>query len=475
MILLITPPYHCGVLESAGNWPPLSLCCIASEIKKVMPVKIYDAMNLGHVLSQVGRVIKKEKPHYIGIGAYTAQIPSALSVCDVAKKIDKNIVTILGGVHPTFMYKEILEKNNSVDFVVRGEGEITTPELLNAIQSNNDLTQVKGIAYKTNSEIIATPARRFIENLDEIMPAFELLQWDIYKFFVIKNSRLAVVSSSRGCNQGCTFCSQQKFWEKMWRGRTPENFVKEIDLLSGKYKINVFLIADELPTKGRERWEEILDRIIARNFKDTYFLMETRVEDILRDRDILHKYKKAGIIHVYVGIESANQETLNTFKKNIKVEESQEALRLLKRSGIISETSFVLGAPSETKESIQMTLESAKYYNPDFAHFLTLTPWPYADLYRETKEHIKCFDYSKYNLVEGIIKPQKMTLAQINKAIFNCYKEFYMFKLKEMEKEKNPFMKNYFMTAMKLMLENSFLTRRIKDLGKMPEAATKYI
>jgi anaerobic magnesium-protoporphyrin IX monomethyl ester cyclase len=475
-ILLMTPPYHCGVLESAGIWPPIGLTSIAGDLKqKGLKVFIYDAMSLNDDYSKISRKIKEISPDFLGIGAYTSSLNAALKTLQLTKKINPEIITFLGGIHPTFMYYEILKENNFVDFIIRGEGEITTLELIQAIKDKKDINNIKGISYKMDGKIINTPKREFIENLDEIKPAFELLNWKIYKYFVLKNSRLAVVNSSRGCNQECTFCSQQKFWEKTWRGRTPKNFLKEIELLYKKYKVNVFLICDEFPTKDRERWEEILNRIIHKKFKDTYFLMETRVEDIVRDKDIIKKYRKAGIVHIYIGVEATNQETLNYFKKDLKIEMSKEAIEIINKAGIISETSFILGTPDETKESIKRTLKLAKFYNPDFAHFLTLTPWPYADIYKELKNFIEDKNYSKYNLIEPVIKPKKMTLEKIKKELVNCYRKYYLWKLKEYAKEKDSFKKNYFFVSMKEMMKSSFLKTYIPDLGKIPKEVEKYL
>jgi len=98
--------------------------------------------------------------------------------------------------------------------------------------------------------------------------------------------------------------------------------------------------------------EKILDLLIEKKL-DLELLMETRVDDILRDKDIINKYREAGILHIYVGAESASQDTLDHYNKNLKVEQSKEAIDLINNAGIISETSFVLGMPDETAQSIE--------------------------------------------------------------------------------------------------------------------------
>jgi len=454
-ILFITAPYHCGVVEVAGNWLPLNFAYLADSAKKagVEPI-IYDSMSKKKGINDISNVIKEIKPNYIGLSAITATIEENLRIAKITKKINKNIKVILGGVHPSFMFEEILETSEDIDFIVIGEGEETLYNLLKSIKKD-DLNSLSGIAFKEGGFIKKTKQRKFLNNLEEYKPSFEILDWEDYKYFVLNNSRLGAISSSRGCPHNCSFCSQQKFWEKSWRGRDPKFVVEEIKKLYKEFKVRVILLTDEYPTKDKERWKELLERIISLKFNDLYFLMETRVDDILRDEEILELYKKAGIIHIYVGVESGSQETLDLIKKETNVQMGQSALKLLRKYGFISETSFVIGFLNDTKSSIKKTLELAKYYNPDFAHFLCITPWPYSDLWEEVKENIFVFDYSKYNLIEPIIKPKKLTLKDLDFLLLKLYKDFYIWKFKNLNEE--PFKKNYILKSFKLIMKSSFL------------------
>ena len=193
--------------------------------------------------------------------------------------------------------------------------------------------------------------------------------------------------------------------------------------------------------------------------------METRVEDIVRDADIMWKYRKAGIVHVYIGVEATDQETLDIVQKEISVEQSQEALRLIHSVDMISETSFVLGFPWETQESIDATLKLAQEYSPDFAHFLAITPWPYAPMYEEVKRNIAVTDYAKYNLVEPILKPDTMSLEEVRRSIFSCYHKYYMKKAPTYFAEKDAFKREYLKRSLQLIMKNSFLTSLIKEYG----------
>ncbi len=475
-ILFITPPYHCGVVEAAGTWLPLTFVYLAGSAREAgLDAEIYDAMSKRHNFRMIAEQIRRSSPDFVATTAITSTIMDALRILRLAKLINPEIKTIIGGVHPTFCYEEILRFSwDVVDYVCVGEGEAVLRELLLSLNKGPYPDDVRGVTFKRDGQIYFTGRRGFIEDLDELSMAWDLVDWKDYTFFVIPKSRLGAISTSRGCNHDCTFCSQQKFWSRSWRPRKPQRVVEELELLSTRYGVNIVLVTDEFPTRDRDRWEEILDRLIQKRL-DMLILMETRVEDIIRDRDILWKYRKAGIIHIYIGVEATNQETLDLIKKDIKVEQGFEAIRLIQDHGMITETSFVLGFPHETKSSIGRTLKLARHYNPDFAHFLAITPWPYADMYREVKDYIKVFDYSKYNLVEPIIKPEKMSLEEVDQAIVECYKKFYMGKLGEIVRMKDEFKRKYLLTSMRLIMNTSFLKKKMGSLGSIPLKVERYL
>ncbi|OIP44313.1 MAG: hypothetical protein AUK47_01135 [Deltaproteobacteria bacterium CG2_30_63_29] len=203
--------------------------------------------------------------------------------------------------------------------------------------------------------------------------------------------------------------------------------------------------------------------------------METRAADIVRDEAFLPLYRKAGVIHVYVGLEATDQKTLDFVKKELELDESKRSLALLREHGMISETSFVLGFPWETEQSIEETLRLSEEYDPDFAHYLAITPWPYADFYDEMEPHIEVFDYRKYNLIDPIIKPTGMTRMEVDRAIIECYRRFYMGKLRRLASDTDPFRRDYLLRSMRLIMNSSFLKTKMGSLGEMPGEVEKLL
>jgi len=469
-VLLITPPYHCGVVESAGRWPNLAFIYIAGELRRAgFDVVIYDAMSKFHGYEEIRARIEEVRPRYVGVTAITATINDAVRVLRLAKEIDESTITFAGGVHPTFCFEEVLtEHGGAVDYCVLGEGEYSTPDLLSAIRDGGRVEDVAGIAFKEGSKIVRTEPRPLIEDLDAVHGAWDLVDWDDYPLYFIDDSHVAILSSSRGCVHACSFCSQHKFWQGTYRERDPVRFTDEIEDLYRTYGVNVFFLGDEYPTRTAERWDRILDILIDKDLP-VHLLIETHVDDILRDRDILWKYRKAGVLFIYTGVEAASPGRLETFRKEISFEKSREAIRLIKEADMISESSLILGMPDETKASVNETLELAKLYDADYMHFLMIAPWPYADLYGELRPHIEEYDYSKYNLVEPIIRPRLMTRDEVFSEILRCYREYYMWKLpKWLTEDMDELKRRCLLKGMKAILENSFLKDHMTGLGEMP-------
>ena len=463
-VLLVTSPYHSGVVESAGTWMPLAMVYVAGEARVAgAEVEIYDAMSLFTTHEDIARKIAEFKPDIVGTTAITATEPDARVICATAKAWNPAVRTVIGNVHATYCWDEILRDDPSVDFVVRGEGEATIAELVKAVAAGEGYERIAGLAYRKDGIPVANPPRMLAFDLDRFQPAWDLVDWPIYSYRPSPEGRLAIVSSARGCVQKCSFCSQQKFWGRSWRGRDPARFVDELEMLRDRYGVRVAMLSDETPTSDRVRWEKVLDLLHERG-TGVELLMETRVDDILRDEEILPKYVKAGVSHVYLGVESTSQATLDLYKKDLKVADSKKAIDFINAHGMVSETSFVLGTPEETTASIRETVELAKWYAPDMAFFLALTPWPYSDIGPEMESRLVTKDYRRYNLVEPVMKPDNMTIKELHGELHRATGDFFYDKFKNLSKL-TPEKRTFMIKVLKLLIEHSYLGAEMKQMA----------
>ncbi len=472
-VLLVTAPYHSGVVESAGVWLPLAMVYVAGAAREAgAEVRIHDAMSLFTTHEDIAKVIEEWRPDVVGTTAITATEPDCRVICETAKRWNPAVKTVIGNVHATFCWDQLLRDDPNVDFVVRGEGEGTFAELVRALAAGaSDFSRIPGLAFRRDGVPVTNAPRPLAADLDALAPAWDLVDWPLYWYRPSPEGRLAIASSARGCSQRCSFCSQQKFWARTWRGRDPVKFVAELEHLRDVYGVRVTMLSDETPTSSRPRWERILDLLVERG-TGMELLMETRVDDVLRDEDILPRYRAAGVSHVYLGVESVSQSTLDLYQKDIKVAESKKAIDLVNAHGMVSETSFVLGTPEETAASIRKTVELAKWYAPDMAFFLALTPWPYADISPQLDSRIATRDYRRYNLVEPVMKPDNMTMEELQSELHRATGHFFHDKFKNLAKL-SPEKRTFMVRVLKLLIENSYLGQEMRHMAsgaQMPES-----
>ena len=361
-ILMVQPNYHSGGAEIAGNWTPSWVAYIGGALKQAGfdQVKFVDAMADDIPDDQIEEIIRKNMPDVVMTTNITPSIFKAQAIMKLAKKVNPKIRTIMGGIHSTFMYPQVLSEAPETDYVVRGEGEEVTVNLIKEIAAGTDMQNrgdITGIAYIDNEgKVFATPAHPVIEDLDTLSPDWSLYDWDKYIYTPL-NCRLAVPNFARGCPFTCTFCSQWQFWRR-YRARSPKLFVDEIEVLVKQHKVGFFILADEEPTINKQKFVSLCQELIDRKLDVTWGI-NTRVTDIMRDADLLPFFRRAGLVHVSLGTEAASQMNLNRFRKETTIEENKLAIKLLQKNGIVAEAQFVMGLEHETPETIEETYQQA--------------------------------------------------------------------------------------------------------------------
>ena len=241
-IACIVPPLHFPVNQYGhGYLPPLGLLSLAGPlIDQGHEVTLIDA-DAGHL--QIPEIVQRLRE----VGAEVALVghsgsmvanPNSLNVCKEVKAAIPGIKTVYGGVYPSYASEEILTQFPEVDFIVRGEGEITVTDLMAVLSGDGrGFHEVEGLSWRRDQQIVMNPPRAPIQDLDAFRVAWELLDWNLYRNNHLPG-RIALVQFSRGCPLSCTYCGQWKFWKK-WRHRSIAKFVDELELLETQYGVSM--------------------------------------------------------------------------------------------------------------------------------------------------------------------------------------------------------------------------------------------
>jgi len=408
-VLLVNPNYHCGGAEvPIGTMTPLGLLYVAGGLKQAgHAVELLDASRLDISDEEIGRRIANGGYDAVcaGSSASTASIKKALKVLEMAKGMDSSIHTLLGGVHPTFMFSELMDDAPFVDIIVRGEGEVTTLEALDALVRGEGLEAVNGVVWRRNREVMVNEARPPLDDLDAHRPAWELIEdWGGYRNGVL-GEITAVVQFSRGCPFECSFCGQWQFW-KEYRTRRPEAFVDELEMLN-KENVTYFFMADENPVHNRAAWLEVL-RDIARRELDIHIILNMRVTDVIRDRDELPLYKEAGVVHIDLGVEGTDQWFLDAVGKGTTVEENGLAISLLKENGIMSTVNLLVGEIGETEDSLRRKFRKMREWDPDLVLPYMVVPYPWTAFGAKHNGRLGDVDYQHWNYMRPTLAMEHM-------------------------------------------------------------------
>ncbi len=383
MEILLINPAPSGTLKATGVlFPPLGLLYIAAYAEKE-----------GHQVAVRDLAIRKKKEDIdfkkydvVGISTDTTRHRQALQLAKKAKA--SGCMVVMGGPHPSYADEEILSTQR-VDFIVRGEGEVTFSELVATLQKNDGtFHSVQGISFFSNGQLVRTPPRPFIENLDSLpLPARHLIHMDDYRRTKFGGRDITPLITSRGCPYQCAFCASSHFWGTKMRMRSVESVLKEIGEIYDRYHFNAVAFVDDTFNVSPKRVMELCRGIIDRKL-DLWWWNLSRIDLLLRNEEMVKEMVRAGGKAVFIGVESSNPKTLNELKKGIDVEDIVQTVEMLKRNGVEIHASYILGGLHDTVKTIHDTIRFAKTLDTNVAQFAILTPYPGTAVYEQVKDRI---------------------------------------------------------------------------------------
>jgi anaerobic magnesium-protoporphyrin IX monomethyl ester cyclase len=416
--------------------PPYGLLQLAAYLEnklKDVEIQVVDCQAMSLDWTGLEKRIESFNPDVVASSGFAScNVYVTARTMELAKKLKPEVLTVTGGQHFTSLAQESLEAYPEIDVIVRGEGEETLVELINAVGKKSSSSRIKGTSLRHGREIRHNPSRPLIENLDELpFPGYHFVEDYVHRYHFTMmagpNARYGMIEASRGCPHRCVFCSQWKHWQGTWRHKSVKRVAEEMEFLHRNYDSRLLWLTDDNFGLDK-RMDELCDELIKRGFSDdvTCF-MQVRCDDIVRNRSLLPKMSKAGINWLLLGVESHSESTLDSYHKGTKPEDAVSAVKLLKQNGIFSQTTCIIGDRKDSPESMAELREFVNRLNPDLAIFMILTPFPGTELYEEAKREgwIGDQNWADYDMVHAIMPTETLTREQVQRELYKCYRSFY--------------------------------------------------
>ncbi len=366
----------------------------------------------------------------VGISSLTSTATRAYEIVQKIKIARHNIPVVKGGPHVTFLPEEALQQG--ADFVVRGEGEKTTVELVQWLEdrSEKSIEEILGLSYRIGNKIFHNPPRPLLssEELD-LLPFPDLSLIERFKM-----SPTIPVLTSRGCPFNCKFCSVTKMFGGEYKFRSVENVIEELKELKiqfprfGKSSSDLFFYDDNFAAKP-ERTKRLLRAMIDEGLLISWSA-QTRV-DVSKDLELLELMKKSGCEWLYLGLESVNPQTLKDFQKRQSVEDIEKGVPIIRGFGIRTLGQFIIGGESDDPFTAQNTVQFAKRLKLDAAQLWILTPIPGTPIFQELDEQNRILykgpeHWWRYNMEQVVINPKGMSSRELQLSVlFKALPQFY--------------------------------------------------
>ena len=327
----------------------LSMCCY---LAKDYNIKIIDQRIDKHWKKNLVRELKM-KPLCVATTSMTGSpIKYALETSKIVKQ-NSDVPVVWGGIHASLLPKQTLE-NPYIDFVVKGEGEITFYELVKAFDKKENLKHIKGLWYKEKKKIKNNPDREPIDlNKPPEIP-FNIIN---IKDYISRDGKRGIyLQTSRGCPGRCTFCYNPPFYKHTWRSFSPKKAQEMIKHVVDNFNVKNICFVDDDFFVDTKRVKEILRGIINENL-DIKWYANSRINSIMHEkRNFFSLLKQAGCERLNIGIESGSSRILKLIQKNITTNQIIEFNKKIRKIDISLAYSFICGFPTETKIELRKTI-----------------------------------------------------------------------------------------------------------------------
>ena len=384
-VALVVPPWGPDDIRAkdtrgiSGCWPTPGLQYIAAVLRDAG----HEILFLEGFFYSNREMLKKIQDFNAeALGVYVISLlwDKARPFLQEAKKNIPGLFTFAGGHGASALPETIMGSTEALDALVIGEGELTSRDLMEAVEEGEDLEEVKGLLLKRDGKYLRTPPREILKDLDRLpFPAVDLCEMDRYfpSFEQVSTVPAMQMLASRGCNGSCLYC--YKMYGHRIRLRDPVRVVDEMEYYVSSYGTREIKFWDEHFTYDHSHVYSICDEIMKRGLKVRWWV-SCRADSV--DRPLLKAMRKAGCWCINYGVESGVQKHLDTLMKNETLDQIREAVKLTHSVGIKTHTTYIFGIPGETFQDGLKTIEFAKELNSFTVEFFPITPFPGTPLYK---------------------------------------------------------------------------------------------
>ncbi len=427
-VLLIDPPHK--LFPGLRMWTPsFGLLQLGAYLEREgNEVQIIDATALPAPWKDLETAVSTSRANVIGITcSATCLSPEAIQTIRLCRKLSPNSIIVAGGSHFTLMAETILQELKELDCIVLGEGEIAFSQFLQDLSRGGKGRGVKSIAYRENGKVVLNERQPPIPNLDSLpLPAYHLIDMEKEAYYWHGMGRRTFgLSTSRGCGDRCAYCSESRFWEGVWRGRSGKKIVEEISHLHRQYGKTLFVFNENTFNWSRKRVEEFLDEL-GKSHLRIHFWFQSRIKDILRDEDLIPEMKRLGLYEVMLGIESIQPDVLDRYEKHQSREMAQKAIDILRRNKIMVMANIMVGDWNDSEETIKQVFQFVKSQS-DFLVLTLTTPLPGTKYFEEAERlrRIRERDLGKYDFMHPVVNTNFLSAEEVHHLQQVYLKKYY--------------------------------------------------
>jgi len=405
-VLILNPPFVNFSGKPLSHNPALGALYITAVLDKAgHQVKMIDTDVLEYSWQKLAQRVKQDQPDIIGFTGTSMALPVILESARICKKALPNVKIIAGGKGVTIEPHKTLKDCPEIELLVLHEGEIAVLEVMDYFLGKKKLTDIKGIAYRQDGQIVINERQKEVDNLDELpWPAFHLMEPDLSQYRGIHGeykgikSPTYVIMASRGCPHRCIFCT---LGSRKVRFRNPIKIVDEIEHHVKKYGFNSVQLYDDefigMSDMENDWVEKICNEIIKRDLSHLGYLVQGRCSQRFVRLETLQKMRQAGFKWIWFGVESGSSKILKYIQKDITLDDVKHTFKLCKKAKINALMFIMVGFPTETEKDVMLSAKLIKEVKPEGIRIHITTPMPGSELWRQLEAKGQIDNYNQFD------------------------------------------------------------------------------